>query len=364
MKAIVCEMCNSNDIVKEDGIYVCKSCGTKYSLEEAKKLMVEIDNSKKMNNLYERARKSIEVDDLEHAAEYYKQILDENPDDWEAYFYSYLGETMSFTNAQASGVAVKLGRTIPDAYDMALNIEDADEIKKRFKTISEYTAARLLNISLTGAALLSQYEDGNVLTTTGRVNSQLYNQLRPTAQNTIVHCVFAFDPLVEKLVEIHNSNKIDDDLYVENVLFLLRSKYKIANIEFKPSAGMTEKLIKDEYIYEIAVKIKEFDPTFDIPENKPKTSSSSSGCYVATAVYGSYDCPQVWTLRRYRDYTLAETWYGRAFIHTYYAISPTIVKLFGDTKWFKNMWRGKLDRMVERLNESGVENTPYEDKSW
>lgn len=21
-----------------------------------------------------------------------------------------------------------------------------------------------------------------------------------------------------------------------------------------------------------------------------------------------YDCPQVWTLRRYRDYTLAETW--------------------------------------------------------
>ncbi|NLX93020.1 MAG: hypothetical protein GXZ02_03995, partial [Clostridiales bacterium] len=41
----------------------------------------------------------------------------------------------------------------------------------------------------------------------------------------------------------------------------------------------------------------------------------TGGCYVATAVYGSYDCPQVWTLRRYRDYTLAETWYGRAFIH-------------------------------------------------
>ena len=28
------------------------------------------------------------------------------------------------------------------------------------------------------------------------------------------------------------------------------------------------------------------------------------GCYVATAVYGSYDCPEVWTLRRYRDDTL------------------------------------------------------------
>ena len=90
----------------------------------------------------------------------------------------------------------------------------------------------------------------------------------------------------------------------------------------------------------------------------------NGGCYIATAVYGSYDCPQVWTLRRYRDYTLAETWYGRAFIHTYYAISPTLVKWFGHTEWFKKMWKGKLDRMVANLKAEGVEDTPYEDKNW
>ena len=50
----------------------------------------------------------------------------------------------------------------------------------------------------------------------------------------------------------------------------------------------------------------------------PRSYSSSSsdccgGCYVATCVYGSYDCPQVWTLRRFRDDTLGSTWYGRAF---------------------------------------------------
>ena len=90
--------------------------------------------------------------------------------------------------------------------------------------------------------------------------------------------------------------------------------------------------------------------------------SSTGGCYVATCVYGSYDCPQVWTLRRYRDNTLDSTWYGRAFIRVYYAISPTLVKWFGKTKWFKKMWKGKLDRMVKKLNEQGVENTPYQDK--
>ena len=100
------------------------------------------------------------------------------------------------------------------------------------------------------------------------------------------------------------------------------------------------------------------------PQYNPELNSGKKGCYVATCVYGSYDCPQVWTLRRYRDYTLAETWYGRAFIRTYYAISPTLVKWFGKTKWFKNMWQGKLDRMVKRLNNEGVEDTPYQDRNW
>ena len=94
------------------------------------------------------------------------------------------------------------------------------------------------------------------------------------------------------------------------------------------------------------------------------STQSSGGCYVATAVYGSYDCPEVWTLRRYRDYTLAETWYGRAFIKAYYTISPTIVKWFGHTEWFSRMCRGKLDRMVEKLQNNGVESTPYEDKQF
>lgn len=96
----------------------------------------------------------------------------------------------------------------------------------------------------------------------------------------------------------------------------------------------------------------------------PSYSSGCCGCYVATCVYGSYDCPEVWTLRRYRDKTLGSTWYGRLFIRLYYAISPTIVKLFGKTKWFKKMWKGILDKKVKRLQDKGFEDTPYEDIDW
>lgn len=40
--------------------------------------------------------------------------------------------------------------------------------------------------------------------------------------------------------------------------------------------------------------------------------AKKSGCYVATYVYGTYDCPELWVLRRWRDERLAESAQGRA----------------------------------------------------
>ncbi len=120
----------------------------------------------------------------------------------------------------------------------------------------------------------------------------------------------------------------------------------------------------DEVIEDIRKSFVEHKLIADGEQPTPLSSQGSSsggGCYVATAVYGSYDCPQVWTLRRYRDHHLANSLLGKAFIKTYYAISPTVVRLFGDASWFNHFWRSKLDRMVSRLNESGYEDTPYKD---
>ena len=43
MKRIVCEMCGSHGFMKADGMMVCQGCGTKYTTEEAKKMMVEVE---------------------------------------------------------------------------------------------------------------------------------------------------------------------------------------------------------------------------------------------------------------------------------------------------------------------------------
>lgn len=93
------------------------------------------------------------------------------------------------------------------------------------------------------------------------------------------------------------------------------------------------------------------------------TITKKSGCYVATCVYNSYDCPQVWRLRRYRDNYLKAHWWGRAFIKIYYGVSPTLVKWFGEKKWFRNPIKKKLDKMVLKLEKKGYSDTPYTDNN-
>ena len=91
------------------------------------------------------------------------------------------------------------------------------------------------------------------------------------------------------------------------------------------------------------------------------TPSANGGCYIATCVYGSYDCPEVWTLRRYRDNVLQNSWAGRLFIQVYYAVSPKLVKWLGPIGVIKSCWKYMLDRIVHKLQNAGFDNSSYTD---
>jgi len=85
------------------------------------------------------------------------------------------------------------------------------------------------------------------------------------------------------------------------------------------------------------------------------------GCYIATAVYGAYDCPEVWVLRRYRDNSLATHTLGRGFIKAYYTISPALVTKFGHIAWLNRMVKAGLDRIVASLRANGISDAAYHD---
>lgn len=67
-------MCGNTGLVKKDGVYVCEACGTKYTQEEAKKMLVEgavsvkgavkIDKMTEEQNLIILARRAYKTDSM------------------------------------------------------------------------------------------------------------------------------------------------------------------------------------------------------------------------------------------------------------------------------------------------------------
>ena len=88
MKQLICEMCGGRDLIKNEGVFVCQNCGAKYSVEDAKKMMVEgtvtVDRSTDINNLLIRAKQFEERGDYGKADEYYNKVLDLDPSNEEA----------------------------------------------------------------------------------------------------------------------------------------------------------------------------------------------------------------------------------------------------------------------------------------
>jgi hypothetical protein len=86
-----------------------------------------------------------------------------------------------------------------------------------------------------------------------------------------------------------------------------------------------------------------------INRQRTSSSSSSSGCYIATMAYGDYDHPQVMILRKFRDETLSNIFFGRSFINFYYTTSPHLVKLLKNQKYINKIIRNLLDKFVNKV---------------
>ncbi len=345
MKAIKCEMCGSGDLIKKDGVFICQFCGCQYSPEEVKKMMIEgtvdvtgskvkIDSSDELKNIYELARRAKADNNSENAQKYYEQIIVKDPSSWEANFYSTYYQSMNCKIGEIGMAAIR----VSNCEDTVFNLikENIDNPEEQRKAVDE-VAARLIYISNMLFNAYKNHFDG-----IGYQIVQEYANNCSAARDIVYN---AGNYIISIFGDVYGD--IAASCWILGV-----KQHNILNSVFK------EKQLNANVIKEYNDKISKYNPSYQAPK------TNMGGCYVATCVYGSYDCPQVWTLRRYRDYKLASTWYGRAFIRTYYTISPTLVKWFGKTKWFKKMWKGKLDKMVKKLKNQGFENTPYNDIDW
>ena len=86
---------------------------------------------------------------------------------------------------------------------------------------------------------------------------------------------------------------------------------------------------------------------------QPFSALTSEACYVATAVYGSYDCVQVRVLRNFRDEFLKQSILGTLFIKFYYFASPKVLKITKNLSAFHRLLRPILDSLVSKLQSKG-----------
>lgn len=354
MKALKCEMCGSNDVVKQEDLFVCQNCGTKYSVEAARKMMIEgtvevkgtvtIDESQKIQTWITFAETALNAGNLKEAYDYANKILELTPNSIEAWMVRMkcVSKLGSLENPR-TGEIISIGENI-----IALDHSQEEEVGLFFVD----TGTQMLR---SGFSLINGEVDKESVFHNTEVLDKYCDQAIALEKAAAGYSVFknseaiqakgddfvgAYQDFTECLIDyIHELNPYDKE-----TIGNLNKKYEAVDIMLR----------------------KDFPNTSYFVENQDNTNLSQdekrSGCYVATAVYGSYNCPEVWALRRFRDNTLDVTWYGRVFIKTYYAISPTLVKWFGETSWFKRLWRKPLDKLVTTLRSKGVKDTPYYDK--
>ena len=352
MKQLTCEICGSTDVIKQGSVFVCQECGCKYSIQETKNLVmgddpnnvmgtVKVDVSSELDNLYQLARRARNDGNSENAQKYYEQIIVKDPSSWEANFYTVYYQSMNCKIAQIQSAGIRLS----NCEDTVLKLikENVCDEEERKKAVVEIATRLILiaNMLYNGA---KNHYNGIGDSIRNRYTQEFINNAFAA-----INVLYNFGNYVIEFFGDEYGKDVSVPCWTDAINKHASMVVLLANKE------SNKKQIED-----YGEKIKKYKPEYQVPT----INTSTGGCYVATCVYGSYNCPQVWTLRRFRDNTLGATWYGRLFIHLYYAVSPTLVKWFGETKWFKKLWKGTLDRMVAKLQTNGVEDTPYEDKNW
>jgi len=419
MKQMVCEMCGGTDLIKQDGVFVCQTCGTKYSIEEAKKMMIEgnvdvsgstvkVDNTGSIENYFKMAESAYDSSNQKEAESYCNKIIEIDPDNYKAWllkgraagWQSTLGNlrleeavncfSKAVDNApeeekdnvkkeaaaELDNLSFALVSLTCNNYAKNASEHNANEIRSAVKLVTLYSINLLVKCGASGkdlkAKIATKINESVVAGYQNDIVPDYWGTTRHPSQvawqNYVVRALTAVD-LLEYAIGLSDDDDQADIQRYKNMIQILRDVEPSASYTYSNGGWGKEYMLnptkKQELInktMDCHNKIKAIDSSYTVPE-APKPSSNVT-CYVATCVYGDYNSPEVWTLRRFRDYSLAKTWYGRAFIKTYYTISPPLVRWVGETEWFKKMWRGKLDRMVKNLQDKGYESTPYEDRNW
>ena len=171
MKQLVCEVCGSSDLIKQDGVFVCQACGCKYTLDEVRKMMVEgtvevtgtvrVDNTAAIGNYLDMARNAQDAGNQAEADAYCNRIIEMDTNNWEAWFIK--GKAVGWQSTLAN---VRIPESI-NAFSKALENcpeEKKEELGEECRSELERLQIALLELRMKGFQTHPNERDINGLT--------------------------------------------------------------------------------------------------------------------------------------------------------------------------------------------------------
>lgn len=183
MKKMQCEVCASNDIIKQEGCYVCQSCGCKYTTEEARSLLLEV---KEIADGKDNISKKVldQIDDLnERQNELYIVFPKDSPEVANYRVLEYLRDTdyvsdkifedLSFgETSQSYAIIAMFGGKITYHWTASSGY-DREEIYTEYEEQSEYINGRTVykKVPVTKKRIVTDWRPSN-----GTVSDHYFNE--------------------------------------------------------------------------------------------------------------------------------------------------------------------------------------------
>jgi hypothetical protein len=312
-------MCGGTDVIKQDGVFVCQSCGVKYSPEEAKKMLVEVTGEVSVKgaatdeSLVEYGYGLIEVD-IAKAKESFDKALEINPQNykaWLGYVRIWIRGTANFEffPSKQYGPHEQYQRYSNDYEIYCGNYDDC-----------------FIPTALLGFYIICTYK---------WINEQwaywIYTDNSDTRKNNVYSDMFPGTYPNSSLGVLSTS-------FVENALLMAikwAPEEKKAELNEVKRIYMDDaKIWADKFIAEIEEENKRIETT----------SKKQSGCFITTAVCVMQnkpdDCYELTAFRTFRDNWLAQMPEGQTAIQEYYDVAPRIVERINKHKNKREIYDG------------------------
>ncbi len=361
---IKCPNCGASiqlDNSRESGF--CSYCGSKVQIQEAIN-KIKIDRTGDIKNYLSIGQAAEEAGNGQEACDYANKILEIDPQNAEGWYLK-----MSGTGCMPGYNCQQMVAAGNKALEFCNSPEMKDRIYTSLLSISPlYLQDVYSDLSQDLGTIKSLCDSYKDLQMYDNIKQMLENDISVTIANNALSQIPAMRFTVpdEEIGKNEEFAEITVDIAKEWIAcgLALNKRYNtygtyISNEGLEYFQDILEKIkrgLPDNFLTQEISSEKLNLSQLSAPINPPKERvdnqpPKNEGCYIATAVYGSYEAPEVIILRHFRDNTLNKTYLGRWFIKTYYCVSPPIAKKLKNATAINKFVRLLLNKWVKHLEK-------------